>query len=858
MNITYVVGEFPKISETFILDQIAYLIDQGHNVNIIADRDPAESATNEKVEKYKLRAKTTYLNRTGNGSEFQLNGSLLKAILMSDLIHAHFAKSPAHVAMKLAKIFQIPFVFTAHAYDIFIKPDVTFLTELADNAARIITISQFNKNYLLRLLGERFETKILIIRCSIDLTRFRPIEKTNSKTIRLLTCGRLVEKKGIEYAIWALSKLSNFSNVELHIIGDGPLRSELESLVEHLQLANRITFLGSQSHENVILQLKQADIFLLPSVTAKNGDREGIPVALLEAEASGIPVISTIHSGIPEGVLDGYSGVLVPEADIAGLASAIEELAGDKEKRNLMGQNGRHFIEQNFNNELELPKLHSLFERLVPAEKRISTFSNTSTPDLLERASSFSDAQLRQKDLEMSNISHDLERIKKIAAPLTDPNGPYALINRHLEYLYLELTSVRRSLAWRLTQPIRKIIYLLRSLGSLPEKGAVTGPDQILLRPPKFPEKAIRKVLYVLDVFPKLSETFVLNEIHELMARGIEVDIVALRNPFEPVLNKKVLSNNLLTRCRWVGEGSRKFYLNPKIIRAHYSDVSIVHAHFAFKASRLGAQIASILEKPYTVTAHAFEIFQRPNRRKLRKTFGKVSTLITPSEYNKKYIQEILGYKKGNIQIVRATIDAAQFVPPQLSRPSIGDRKHILVVGRLVEKKGIIYLLEAMKEVIRKYPDTVLNIIGTGPLQSQLEASAHELRIKKSVRFLGNVSNEDCARILSQSDIAVLPCIIASDGDRDVCPLTIQEAMAMQLPVVATDIASISELVKHRENGILVPERNSQALADAIIELIGDASLARDMGLTGRQIIESEFNIRNQVTKLLGIWNDLV
>ncbi|MEE9302856.1 MAG: glycosyltransferase, partial [Thiotrichaceae bacterium] len=198
---------------------------------------------------------------------------------------------------------------------------------------------------------------------------FQSRSRKNGESTIFISVARLVEKKGLEYAIKAFSRLrfssqENF-NFQYRIIGDGPLLESLQQLVTDENLGEYVLFLGSKTSEEVAFELGCAHIFLAPSVTASDGDMEGIPTVLMEAMATGLPVISTYHSGIPELVEDGVSGVLVKERDIPGLATAIEHLSTDIENWSRMGEAGREKVLCDFNIEKLNVRLDRLFRLLL-------------------------------------------------------------------------------------------------------------------------------------------------------------------------------------------------------------------------------------------------------------------------------------------------------------------------------------------------------------------------------------------------------------------------------------------------------------------------------------------------------------
>ena len=413
MKITYIVSKFPKLSETFVLGQITDLIDRGHDVEIISIEKPTDEAVHEEVNKYNLLEKTHYINKSPSILGFELNDKILSPLIFTDLIHAHFAANPASWALKISQLFDIPFVFTAHAYDIYINPDVEGLREKFESATKVITISNFNKNYLLNLLGQEFEEKIEVIRCGIDLDKFCYSTRTPKEIIKILFVGRLVEKKGPSYAIESINRvLKDYQNIELRMIGDGPLINEVNDLVKELNLNEKIVLLGAQPHSRVLKEMEEADIFFLPSLTAENGDREGIPVSIMEAQATGLPIVSTIHTGIPELVLDGKTGFLVAEKDTTAMAERLKELAMNPELRINMGESGRSQVESIYDREKEIDQLDKLFRNVCKDKTLVSEMSESELKTIRQRIGKVGD-QLKRLDSEIRKKNIESEQLHK-------------------------------------------------------------------------------------------------------------------------------------------------------------------------------------------------------------------------------------------------------------------------------------------------------------------------------------------------------------------------------------------------------------------------------------------------------------
>ena len=409
MKITYIVGIFPKLSETFVLNQITELINRGHEIEIISISKPFEDKIHEDVDRYNLLAKTQYIVRNQTSLGFELNEKLVSSLIFTDLIHVHFAAEPTDLALKISRMLEIPFVFTAHAYDIYIHPEINKLRDKFDRADKVITISAYNKQYLLDLLGDDLKERIDVIRCGINLDKFKYVEREQKDIVKILTVGRFVEKKGILQAIETVHEVvKEYQNIELRIIGDGPLKDNIVNKIASLNLSDKIVLLGPQPHATVLKEMEEADIFLLHSVTSENGDREGIPVVLMEAQATGLPVVSTLHSGIPEAVIDGQTGFLVPERDISAMAEKLKELIRSPELRIAMGKAGRRYIERNYNQRDEMNRLEELFKTLT-ADKPTMTALSARHRQLLDK---------RIRDITVQLIDYrgdQLRRLDKIA-----------------------------------------------------------------------------------------------------------------------------------------------------------------------------------------------------------------------------------------------------------------------------------------------------------------------------------------------------------------------------------------------------------------------------------------------------------
>jgi colanic acid/amylovoran biosynthesis glycosyltransferase len=258
-------------------------------------------------------------------------------------IHAHFAHAPTSVAMYAARAAGIPFSFTGHANDLFQRRQL--LRKKLRRAAFVSCISQWHRD-LYRVMVDRADESYPVIRCGVDIDSFEPTAPTAVHTRpHVVAVCRLVEKKGIDLLLRAVARLRQFrTDLDVTIAGDGPLRSKLEAMSRELSLGERVKFLGAIDASDVRKLLETADLLALPCRVDSRGDRDGIPVVLMEAMACGLPVISGDLPAIRELVRDGENGFLVKPDDVDALASALSELSADLPRARQMGQAGRRHV----------------------------------------------------------------------------------------------------------------------------------------------------------------------------------------------------------------------------------------------------------------------------------------------------------------------------------------------------------------------------------------------------------------------------------------------------------------------------------------------------------------------------------
>ncbi|HET7314555.1 glycosyltransferase family 4 protein [Salinisphaera sp.] len=398
MQIAYVVDTFPKRSETFVRDEVEWMARRGCLDRVFALKSEPEALEElsdnvrkrirllpeiEAPEMYSRLNRLRWLRRQPglfrsrlmarsmsreSFEQFVLGSALarmLRAEPLPDAMHVHFAGLSAHLARYARHITGVPYTFCAHHYDIFHSAPPNFPV-LTHDAARMTTISEYNRRYLI----EHFKLpadKIEVIHCGIDTERFDSDTRASAQervagesTLNLISVGRLTAVKAQSDQIEAARLLADAGlDFKLRIIGDGEQSAALSKQIDTLGLSSHVQLLGAQASRTVRQELRRADIFVMSSLS------EGIPVALMEAMATRLPVITTGVRGIPELVIDQVNGVLVPENNPRALADAIHDLAADPTRRHSMGESGRQTVIESFSADKEYRKLAQVWERNV-------------------------------------------------------------------------------------------------------------------------------------------------------------------------------------------------------------------------------------------------------------------------------------------------------------------------------------------------------------------------------------------------------------------------------------------------------------------------------------------------------------
>jgi glycosyltransferase involved in cell wall biosynthesis len=373
-------------------------------------------------------------------------------------------------------------------------------------------------------------------------------------------------------------------------------------------------------------------------------------------------------------------------------------------------------------------------------------------------------------------------------------------------------------------------------------------------------------VAYLVDEWIALSQTFIREEVAELRGQGVHVEVVALgrgdmaATSHEPATYLPDLVpatqvgrvRALLSRPRDAAQLVRaqkriapervphRAALPAAAAHLRSAEVSWVHAHFGWEAAACAEVLAAMLGTGWSFTAHAKDIFV--DNRFLAGRLARADRLVTVCRYNLEQME--LAY--GSLPPTELVVCGVH-LPAPVRREDLD--VDVVAVGRLVPKKGFDVLVDAAALLRRQRPDLQIDVIGDGPERSTLAAQIRAADLDGTVHLLGAQPHEVVLSRMERARLVVLPARIAADGDRDSMPVVLKEAMARGVPVVATDVAAIPEMVDEAVGRLVAPDQPA-ALADAMGEILGDPALAATLGEAGRDRVGRAFTLTGEVARL--------
>ncbi len=409
------------------------------------------------------------------------------------------------------------------------------------------------------------------------------------------------------------------------------------------------------------------------------------------------------------------------------------------------------------------------------------------------------------------------------------------------------------------------------------------------------------RVAYILWRFPVLSETFILNELHELVIANpsLQCSIFSIRRPFDTpvhpnahklchrtvyipslftfkcvkaIIKRIVISPRLFCKglCRmyvsvaspafsrgWIIEATKMAeYFGKALLIAdtrEIKDTDHIHAHYAEGAAVVALFVSCLCDIPFSFTSHAHDLFANKRRKLMKTIFGACSCAVTISEYNKHYIRNCFANLDDKCKVIHCGIDPQRFY----FKRKRGKSKTLtmLTVARLVETKGVLETVNACS-LIHPAVDFRYVVVGSGPLESDIAAAVDRLGLREQVILCGARAEPEIREFLADADLFVLFCQRGPDDNQDGIPVALMEAMAAGIPVISTRVSGIPELVKNGA-GILVEPGDWHSLAAAIKRLWQkDRLFLENMGEKGRKIVRSEFHIQKETAKLAKLFGD--
>lgn len=349
----------------------------------------------------------------------------------------------------------------------------------------------------------------------------------------------------------------------------------------------------------------------------------------------------------------------------------------------------------------------------------------------------------------------------------------------------------------------------------------------------------LERIAYVVRAFPKVSETFIASELAEVVRRGVQVRIVAWEDPGEPVRHPLV-SRAGLDRLVTYDAGRHLTVLRD-------FRPQLIHAHFATRATAMAREFAADLGVPYTFTAHRYDIFDKPPKDFRARADG-AAAVVTVSEANVEYMERSFGIGRARMRLIPCGIDTEQFRPGGVRI----EPPHIVCVARLEPVKNHAMLLQACALLRGRGLDFRCVLIGDGKSREAVAEERARLGLEDIVLMTGAADQDQVCRWWQGAAIAVLPS--NSEG----MPVSLMEAGACGLPIVATAVGGIPEMLAHGVSGLLIPPGDAAALASALEELLRDPAKRAAYGAAAREQALSRFSVMHQVDQLMAMWEEVL
>lgn len=828
---------FPKLSETFILEEILGLERQGVPLKLYALAVPTDTLVHAAVSRVRARLTLVPECRRGRLGEFawchlrlfgssplryagalasatKRGGASLRdfvragwlAIQLRDdqveHLHTHFISTPADLAELTAQLLAMPFSISAHAKDIYLsKPDE--LRRKLTAARFTVTCTEFNRKTLAAIAPD---AAIHRMYHGVDQSQFHPrLRQVSAGPPLLLSVGRLRSKKGLDTLIEACRLLRDRGlRFRCQIIGYGEEQAKLTALIGEHALAGQVQLLGALPREQVIAAYAGASVYVQPSRIAADGDRDGIPNVLLEAMAIGLPVIASRVSGIPELIEHGVNGWLVDADQPAALADAIAKLLDEPALAAQLTQRARASVVAGFDNDRNLLQLQRLFKEARPHARHDAWPDPQSDTKLAERSVAY--VMNGYPRLSETFITHEIHQLERSG-------------------LRLRLFSVKREREDKV-HPV--VAAVTAPLTYLPDASSLSNTSMFAW---------LRRNL---PVFWRANATVLRH--HPIRYLGALGSTLAMSRRYRQREKRQLLRKVFIKEFLQAGQ------IAAELIRA--GDVGHLHGHFCHGVATITWLVSHMTKIPFSFTAHAKDLYQadlNPGDL-LERKLGAARFVATCTCANASVLRA-RHPRPDEVHAIYHGLDVDYFSPSRRDRTTAAPM--ILSVGRFVEKKGFEHLIEACAMLKQDGLRFRCVIVGErGDAYERIRDLIAARGLQALVQLREAVTQDELRDIYRGARVFALPCQVTAAGDRDGFPNVLAEAMAMEIPVVSTDISGIPEMIENEVHGLLVPTQNVAALAEALRRVLLDDGLHQRLAQAARQQICERFDSRRTTIAL--------
>jgi colanic acid/amylovoran biosynthesis glycosyltransferase len=722
----------------------------------------------------------------------------------ADLMHIYFGHTGVHL-LPFVKGWGKPCVVSFHGADVMPRehqPDYDANLRELLRVTPLVLARSLSLAERLKELGCAPE-KIRLNRTGIPLAEYPLRERRTPPDGQwhFVQACRLIPKKGIATALRAFAGFrEKYPQARFTLAGEGPMKREIEGLARELGIWEAVELRGFLAQADLARLYGEAHFFVHPSEMTADLNQEGVPNSMLEAMATGLPVLATLHGGIPEAVDNGRTGLLTPERDDAALLRSMLELAGNPERAFAMGRMASESVRVEFEQGAQIEKLEAYYD-----EAR-----EIGAPEPEAEAVTVAVSRAEEKD--ETYATHGTH------TTYAGKGAPFA-------YLFERFPSFTQTFCFReveemMRQGMGAAIYSIREAeegsaadASLPGRVQYMPKDDELNKAVRDARAAHLIHSDVWDVFSGWGDRGDKTRLYEAAWLGLELKRRRIRH---------------------------------------------VHVHFAGIAARTAYWIKQFYGIGYSFTGHANDIFCETDFPvSLDELVKEARMVVTVTEFSRDWLRKRCPEWAVKIERVYNGIHPEEFVRADFS----AEPPEIVSVGRLIEKKGFGELIAACAMLRQRGVEFRCRIIGSGPLEEKLRRQIAEAGLAKLVTLEGARAEAEVIAFLKRARVFALACTHDPDGGSDNLPTVIMEAMAAGLPVVSTRVAGVPEMIDDGKTGRLLDEHDVAGIAAALEGLLLDAEMARRSGAAGREMVERKFatekttgDLKHLLTRRGSVW----